>query len=356
MQSKVNKIEYTVDNNKLQVILKTTPKSDKLIVFLNGAINRNKSQPPVYQRRTWLEHLQYNVLIVPDQTVELNETLELGWYLGAKNSNYIHKIAKLVAEISHELNITNDSIIFYGSSGGGYAAIILSTFLVGSRAISINPQTILKKYNKCVYDKFIADTGHDENTPYLNVTTCMEELKYIPRLTLIQNKLDRHHYVQHFKPFIKWYFENSSDISNFGDCIIEEFTDLRGHNATPDVFESMRYFNKKIQDNYLVASRETKLSPSVFIYTANFKVEFNIKSLDDRCVLYVKGKLSDGIVSMLESKGWMISPKIGPCIYIKKENEHCVTTTKTFDYLSGLEVGILHWRSDSKIEYRILSQ
>lgn len=356
MQSKIDKIEYTVDNNKLQIILKTHPESDKLVVFLNGAINRNKSQPPVYQRRTWLDHLHYNVLIVPDQTVELNETLELGWYLGEKSSGYIHKIAKLVAETSHKINISNDSIIFYGSSGGGYAALILSTLLVGSRAISINPQTILKKYNKSVYDKFITDTGHDEKSPYLNAITCMEELKYIPRATLIQNKLDRHHYVQHFKPFIKWYFDNSSEISNFGEFIVEEFTDTRGHNATPDVFESIPYLNKKIANTFLTASKEIKSSPSIFIYTDEFKIEFNIQSLNDRCVLYIKGNISGDIVNMLISKGWMISPKIGPCIYIKKETECSSTTIKTFDYLSGLEIGVLHWRSEHKIEYRILNQ
>ncbi len=351
-----SKIEELFEGNNIVAIKKHHKTSKKLIVMLNGAINRSISQPPVFQRKTWLEYMPYNVLIIPDRTVEINNSLELGWYLGKSNCDYIHSIAKLVTNTANELNIENESISFYGSSGGGYAAIILSTLLIGSNSISINPQTILKSYIRRVYDKFILDTGHDERSPLLAVTSYMDERKYIPRMTLIQNRLDHLHYKEHFIPFIKWYLSNSSELSTFGDFSVTEFTSDKGHNAIPNVYESMPYMDKEKSNSYLVAQKKIGDAPTISLYTKKNKLSFKMGEKNDKALIFVKGPVSDQTAEMLLKKGWMNSPKIGLCKYAIKDNSSDDILHVSLDYLSCVDIGILHWQSQSIIQYKVLSQ
>ncbi|WP_279460910.1 hypothetical protein [Aeromonas dhakensis] len=153
MESQKNKKAYdmireVINGNDIVALKRIYDESRTLIVIFNGAINREIRQPPVFQRNSWLEHIPHNVLLISDGTVEINDSLELGWYMGKAGSDYHLSIATLVSKIAQELNIDNESIIFYGSSGGGYASIILSTLIIGSRAISINAQFILSNYEK----------------------------------------------------------------------------------------------------------------------------------------------------------------------------------------------------------------
>lgn len=351
-----NKIEELFDGNNIVAIKKRHIASKKLIVMLNGAINRNISQPPVFQRKTWLEYMPYNVLIIPDKTVEINDSLELGWYLGKSSCDYIHSIAKLVTDTANELNIDNESISFYGSSGGGYAAMILSTLLIGSNSISINPQTILRNYIKRIYDKFIVDTGHDENSPLLAVTSYMDERKYIPRMTLIQNRKDHLHYNEHFIPFMRWYLSKSSELSTFGDFSVTEFTSDKGHNAIPNVYESMPYMDKEKSNSYLVAQKKISDTPTITLYTKKNRLSFKMSGNNDKALIFVKGSVSVQTAEMLLKKGWMNSPKIGLCKYAIKDNPADDTLQISLDYLSCVDIGILHWQSQSIIQYKVLSQ
>ncbi|EHK6829005.1 TPA: YqiA/YcfP family alpha/beta fold hydrolase [Escherichia coli] len=353
--SKTDNLHDVIDNNQLIAIKKINSDSKKLIVMLNGAVNRTISQPPVFQRKTWLDYLPYNVIIIPDKTVEINDTLELGWYLGEHNKEYIHEVAQLVANTANELNINNDSIVFYGSSGGGYAAIILSTLIIGSSAISINPQITLNKYIKRIFDKFMADTGHNHKYSFLDATLCMETQKYIPRITIIQNKNDHLHYNEHFKKFLHWYIDNSNKISNLGDLTINTFIDEKGHNAMPNVYESMPYIDKKLSNSYLVATKSKETAPTIRIYTSSISMTFKMVGINDRALIFIKSNLSEDDTKILISKGWMISPKVGVCKYVTKSDNNEIIKI-SFDYLLGFEIGILHWQSDNNIEYKILNQ
>lgn len=300
--------------------------------------------------------MPYNVLIIPDKTVEINDSLELGWYLGQSNSDYIHSIAKLVTNTASELNIDNESITFYGSSGGGYAALILSTLLIGSNSISINPQIILKNYIKRVYDKFILDTGHDEKSPLLAVTSYMDERKYIPRITLIQNRQDHLHYKEHFVPFMKWYLSKSSKLSTFGDFLVTKFTNDKGHNAILNVYESMPYIEKEYSNSYLTAQKRINDVPTITLYTQKNKILFKMGGVNDKALIFLKGQVSDETADMLLQKGWMNSPKIGLCKYATKEASENDIFYVSLDYLSCVDIGILHWQSESIIYYKVLSQ
>ncbi|HHQ4577726.1 TPA: hypothetical protein ACSPZW_004303, partial [Aeromonas hydrophila] len=81
--------------------------SDRLLVFLNGAISRSIKHPPVFQRKTWLDYIPHTSVIIPDRTVEINDSLELAWYLGVNGSDYLIKVISYVSSLALELGIKN---------------------------------------------------------------------------------------------------------------------------------------------------------------------------------------------------------------------------------------------------------
>lgn len=146
------------------------------------------------------------------------------------------------------LNLNKNSrITFYGSSGGGYAAILASTLLVGSNAIVINPQIYLNRYIKRVYDKFLNDTGHDEDYLFLDATKLMLECNYIPPIKYFQNVMDKLHYQHHYIPFVRWYAENAALLNKKGTVSFIESIDDKGHSAIPNVLESLPLLWRKIE-------------------------------------------------------------------------------------------------------------
>ncbi|HDX8346528.1 TPA: hypothetical protein RQM99_002939 [Aeromonas dhakensis] len=363
MESQKNKKAYdmireVINGNDIVALKRIYDESRTLIVIFNGAINREIRQPPVFQRNSWLEHIPHNVLLISDGTVEINDSLELGWYMGKAGSDYHLSIATLVSKIAQELNIDNESIIFYGSSGGGYASIILSTLIIGSRAISINAQFILSNYEKKdVYNKFIHDTGHDVTAPHLNAINYMMYNKYIPRMTVIQNKADSHHYRMHFKPFLAWYIEQSEKISSFGEINIEEFNDKKGHNAVPDKLDLISRTQKNSETTFLVASNEIENAPTIHVLTTKFRLHIEMSDPDDRLLIFIKDELPEIVKNKLLDIGWMISSKAGICTYIrcnKASSDNIINLS--IDYLAGLKVGIINWHSKLPAKYKILSQ
>ena len=58
-----------------------------MIVLFNGAVDRKKSDLPVFQRRTWIDDIDANVLILDDPTLQMDDEMSVGWYIGSKNEN-----------------------------------------------------------------------------------------------------------------------------------------------------------------------------------------------------------------------------------------------------------------------------
>ncbi len=118
-----------------------------LYVFLNAAFpHAGFAHKTHFSRWSYYKFLNGSVLNIADPMCQIYEGLRLGWYYGNQDFDlriYVSEIVKLIAE---KLEISNDHIIFYGSSGGGAAVIECASHIEHAKAVSINPQIALFKH------------------------------------------------------------------------------------------------------------------------------------------------------------------------------------------------------------------
>ena len=183
----------------------------RLFVMTTAAVDRNEMALPSFNRWTWAGAGNFpgHVLCIADPTLELDGTMKLGWYLGTAQHDATNDLCNFVLRFADELGIPQEKIVFWGSSGGGFAALALASRIEGATAVAINPQTDVLAYEIDRVVKMVKDlcfNGQNESdilqdySPRLNMIQAWEGNQK-SRTILVQNKLDLHHYNCHFKPF-----------------------------------------------------------------------------------------------------------------------------------------------------------
>lgn len=185
--------------------------NQRLFVMLSGATDRNKITLPYFNRWTWAGAGKFpgHVLCISDPTLELHNDMKVGWYLGTAKHDVTGELCSLIRRFAEALGIPEDKIAFWGSSGGGFAALAMASRIEGSTAVAINAQTDVLAYhvdstvdevrNLCFNSKSAADIqqrfGHR-----VSMEQAWRNNRH-SRAILVQNKVDTHHYHHHFQPF-----------------------------------------------------------------------------------------------------------------------------------------------------------
>ena len=174
--------------------------SDILLVFL-PAVN-NKNIYPYYPRKSWGEELSkvYNVLYISDPYQPLPEYKDSmgSWFISPEGKSTLGMLAEKIEVFMREISAKN--VVFYGSSMGGYAAIILSCLIENSKAISECPQLYMKEHPG---SRFVCENILDKNTKINDI----EPLSFFEKnskydLNIVCSIFDRH-YEKHVIPFLE---------------------------------------------------------------------------------------------------------------------------------------------------------
>lgn len=83
--------------------------------------------------------LGINLVAVADPSVISNKAIRLGWYLGNRDTGPLKKHLLPILESSLAF-LGADRRIFFGNSGGGFAAVNYAQHFSGSIALTINPR------------------------------------------------------------------------------------------------------------------------------------------------------------------------------------------------------------------------
>ncbi|MBS4204785.1 heparinase II/III family protein [Lederbergia citrea] len=201
----------SVEKNKVNYdfLIKTNKNSPFLVVLGSGAYNAKEYNPPIFQRHSWAEQLQTNVIFYNDPTLYLGE-INLGWGQGTKQDFYLESIADMVKQFAIKMNINNSNILFYGSSAGGFMSLILGGILKGSSVLVNNPQTIVpnyyKSYVQAMYEASYPNINNQQiNNNYkerLDITAFYKSIGYMPNIYYLQNAACLHDMENHFNPFL----------------------------------------------------------------------------------------------------------------------------------------------------------
>lgn len=159
-----------------------------------------KGTYPYFPRISWAEELKlHNILYISDpyQPFSQYKTPMGSWFISPDGELTLNFLAEKIKKFIEQINV--DNVIFYGSSMGGYAAIILSSLVHGSKSIAECPQLYLSKHpgSRFVCENILNKNVHVEDIEPLNFLK-----KNSPKhLRIICSMFDRHH-SQHIIPFM----------------------------------------------------------------------------------------------------------------------------------------------------------
>mgnify|MGYP002508122697 CR=1 FL=1 len=168
-----------------------------LYIFLNGAITGKGANVPMFSRWSYYKFMNGSLLNISDPMYRMNDELKLGWYYGTEELDLQQRTADFVVKIADLIGVKKSSIIFVGSSGGGYASIVCASRIAGAKSIAINPQIVLKEWDP-YSTEFTKITGislsHDDkwhrNNPIYFLQNCVDN-RYLLFVNL-RSKLDMH--------------------------------------------------------------------------------------------------------------------------------------------------------------------
>ena len=198
----------TLDCLPLSGMLKIEEDSNQLVVFFNGAVNREKYTFEAYQRWSWMVKLPYNVLILADGTLSEGE-FSLGWGVGRPDSWFIETAGSFLQDFMKKSGFEESQTILYGSSAGGFQAFQCAIQMKECTVIMENPQTNVFRY----YDHHVSPLlnsihfGPDEDqimAEYgirFDLLESAKHSEFVPRTLYVQNINDSFHYKNHLKPF-----------------------------------------------------------------------------------------------------------------------------------------------------------
>jgi hypothetical protein len=228
---------YEEDNFRYD-ILTHCKKSDKLVVFFNGAVDVVKTPPPVFQRWSWFAKMPYSCMIFMDPTIykmmeKFSDEAYIGWYQGDNSTFVLQHMVEEVKKVINMLNISSENVVFYGSSAGGFASLLASAVLKGSKACVVNPQVNVLEYHKKNVDILLSYLNINQEEALEKITLdCVKFFQVqdcFPEIYYKQNKQDTLHFEKHFKYLEKIYFDNKMQ-----DKLHTVLTDdKRGHSAIP---------------------------------------------------------------------------------------------------------------------------
>jgi pimeloyl-ACP methyl ester carboxylesterase len=205
-------LEYVVssrqDDGLPLCALYTPSASETLVVSFHGSLQRSKYQLPRFEWRKTLGELDAGKLLIADTTLELNETMPLGWYIGTAQQNLSDDVAAMIRQIAADGGYNR--VILAGSSGGGYASLAVSRRLPGTVAVCFSPQTRVGDYYKWVYKALIRaafpdfasiDAVEAQFPESVNLRRLYAEQEIDNFVRYVQNSNDIRHVEAHYTPF-----------------------------------------------------------------------------------------------------------------------------------------------------------
>lgn len=253
----INQGVHTVWHNGLPIDFEISGRGhDNLLVVFHGA-SAPSAILPIFAGRNVARGLDAVRISFMDPSLYLASDLHLGWHAGSSFQPMLQRVtAELIEKVASVLG-TSRTVLF-GSSGGGFAALIQAASFPGSTTVVANAQTDILKYHANHVERYLARAwGGDRNTFIAETNnSAIDRLKQLGSLGptfFMQNSTDKFHIQLHLEPFISA-FKDSPDFY----LLMDDWGD--GHVAPPS-----HLFHKTLE---AVLANETDLVRTLGFYNA----------------------------------------------------------------------------------------
>lgn len=201
--------------------------SRKLLVFLPSV--NGKGSYPYYPRISWGRELaeKYNVLYLSDpyQNNPIYKVPMGSWFISPDGKSTIDEIADRINLLVNKLSV--EKVLFYGSSMGGYASLMLSALVSGSKSIAECPQLYLNKHPG---SRYVCEEVLDKNIENDAIEPLRQLINGRQGEQRIICSLFDTHYKQHIVPFLEAIKNQDLDI-NLSVNIYSDSAYKKGHVA-----------------------------------------------------------------------------------------------------------------------------
>lgn len=189
--------------NDLQFVFKYVKNCNKIVIAFHGAANEN-TPLPIFRFPHTVKSSPYTFLSIYDNLVEYykKDKLLLSWFLDTKKYSNHEKYHELIKFILDTFRNNNTKVIFYGTSGGGYACLKYSSIFKATCLIS-NIQVYLEKYRYYIELNKILKRNNDELI-YQNIEELIEQNGHPEKIIYYSNTRDQKHYMPHTIPFVEF--------------------------------------------------------------------------------------------------------------------------------------------------------
>lgn len=209
---KAKKLEngyHVVEDGALPIVALNNDRGfETTVVFFHAAIESHYSLPVTTGLGISVD-TPVNRILISDPSLMVEDSLNLAWFLGSQKQ----RLESSLEDIIHRLYTSHAKakrLVFFGASGGGFAALNYSRRFPGSLAIATNPQTNIAQYVPAHVDRYLR-TCFDlpfpaglEALPH-SLTTDLTQIyaQTVPnRVAYIQNRGDESHVEYHLNPFL----------------------------------------------------------------------------------------------------------------------------------------------------------
>lgn len=197
----------TVMHRGTPIDVRNDPRGErKTLVLFHAALARPTIDLPVFTGASISRTLSVNRVFVADPSLYIDDNLTLAWYAGSsKQWDLQHALSKILRALIPESN----SVVTFGASGGGFAALYYASQFADALAIPINPQINLKHYSPRPVKKWLElGWGLEPNISNLDTISAVTDSGKAFRegspanVWYVQNTGDKNHMDNHFRPFM----------------------------------------------------------------------------------------------------------------------------------------------------------
>ncbi|KRE35515.1 hypothetical protein ASG73_16400 [Janibacter sp. Soil728] len=153
----------------------------------------------------WRRAARANFLFVHDATLYLSGTMSLAWYAGAIGFDYTSELRQVIDKFVELSGARRE--LYFGISGGGFAALRYSASSPGSLAVAVNAQTDILRHSDTLKDAFLErcwTVDGQVNTADLRHDVCVDYADGPANFAYcLTNTTDEHHLLDHLQPLIE---------------------------------------------------------------------------------------------------------------------------------------------------------